>query len=51
MRVHTYQLEILIPVYNEGKNIYPVPDALARSVDTPSRVLICYDFEEDSTNV
>ena len=49
MSVQTCQLEILIPVYNEGKNIYPVLDALARSVETPVRVLICYDFDEDST--
>jgi dolichol-phosphate mannosyltransferase len=49
MSVQTCQLEILIPVYNEGKNIYPALDALGRSVETPLRVLVCYDFDEDTT--
>ena len=42
-------LDILIPVYNEGENIYPALDALGRTVKTPFRVLICYDFDADST--
>ena len=42
-------LDILIPVYNEGENIYPALDALGRTVKTPFRVLICYDFDKDST--
>jgi dolichol-phosphate mannosyltransferase len=44
-----HQLDIVIPVYNEGENILAVLGALAREVRTPSRVLICYDFEEDNT--
>jgi dolichol-phosphate mannosyltransferase len=44
-----HQLDIVIPVYNEGENILAVLGALAREVRTPARVLICYDFEEDDT--
>jgi glycosyltransferase involved in cell wall biosynthesis len=43
------QLDIVIPVYNEGRNIVPVLRALARQVKTPARVLICYDHEADDT--
>jgi dolichol-phosphate mannosyltransferase len=49
MSAQACQMEILIPVYNEGENIYPVLDALGRSVETPFRLLICYDFDEDAT--
>ncbi len=45
----TAQLDIVIPVYNEGENIVTVLGALAREVKTPSRVLICYDHEADDT--
>jgi glycosyltransferase involved in cell wall biosynthesis len=44
-----HQLDIVIPVYNEGANILSTLAALARQVETPERVLICYDFEEDNT--
>jgi glycosyltransferase involved in cell wall biosynthesis len=44
-----HQLDIIIPVYNEGSNILATLGALAREVRTPARVLICYDFEEDDT--
>jgi dolichol-phosphate mannosyltransferase len=43
------QLDIVIPVYNEGENIVGVLAALALEVRTRSRVLICYDMEEDNT--
>jgi dolichol-phosphate mannosyltransferase len=43
------QLDIVIPVYNEGANIVGVLGALAREVKTPARVLICYDREDDDT--
>jgi dolichol-phosphate mannosyltransferase len=43
------QLDIVIPVYNEGSNILATLGALAREVKTPARVLICYDTEEDDT--
>jgi dolichol-phosphate mannosyltransferase len=43
------QLDVVIPVYNEGPNILSTLGGLAREVKTPTRVLICYDFEEDNT--
>ena len=45
----TPQLDIVIPVYNEGRNIVTVLSSLARDVKTPARVLICYDMESDDT--
>ncbi len=45
----TPRLDIIIPVYNEGANIVPTMRALARSVKAPSRILICYDREDDNT--
>src|SRR5579872_832711 len=44
-----HQLDIVIPVYNEGSNILSTLGALARQVRTSARVLICYDFEADNT--
>ena len=43
------ELDIVIPVYNEGDNIVPVLDSFKRHVSTPCRVLICYDHENDNT--
>jgi len=43
------QLQVVIPVYNEGSNIHRVLDALAANVRTPFQVLICYDFDEEDT--
>jgi len=43
------RLDIIIPVYNEGANIVATLRAIARDMKTPSRVLICYDFQEDDT--
>jgi glycosyltransferase involved in cell wall biosynthesis len=45
----TAELDIIIPVYNEGRNIVATLAALARSVTTPARVLICYDDPDDDT--
>ena len=45
----TPEIDIVIPAYNEGRNIVRVLDSLRRDVKTPFRVLICYDFEEDDT--
>lgn len=42
-------LDIIIPVYNEGENIVSTLNGLRDHVRTPCRVLICYDFEEDTT--
>lgn len=45
----TPDLDIIIPVYNEGRNINATLDSLAQSVQTPARVLICYDHPDDDT--
>ncbi|HLW23014.1 MAG TPA: glycosyltransferase family 2 protein [Steroidobacteraceae bacterium] len=42
-------LDIVIPVYNEGSNILKVLKALDAAVQTPARVLICYDRDDDDT--
>jgi dolichol-phosphate mannosyltransferase len=43
------RLDIIIPVYNEGANIVPTLASIAQAVKTPSRVLICYDRDDDDT--
>ena len=45
----TFELDIVIPVYNEGRNILSTLAALAHEVRTPARVLICYDMPDDDT--
>lgn len=42
-------LDIVIPVYNEGGNILKVLNALCDATRTPFRVLICYDDASDDT--
>lgn len=44
-----HELDVVIPVYNEGANILRTLGALDASLKTPARILICYDFEEDDT--
>ncbi len=43
------ELDIVIPVYNEGDKIAGVMEALFGSSQTLFRVLICYDFDADDT--
>ncbi|MGH7680024.1 MAG: glycosyltransferase family 2 protein [Gemmatimonadaceae bacterium] len=43
------EIDIVIPVYNEGSNILPVLESFRKSVHTPYRVLICYDRDDDNT--
>ena len=43
------RLDIIIPVYNEGANILPTLQSVMQAVRTPSRVLICYDNDDDDT--
>lgn len=43
------ELDIIIPVYNEGRNILETLRALARAVKEPARLLICYDRPDDDT--
>ncbi len=43
------ELDIVIPVYNEGENILELFTAMDKEVKPPIRVFICYDFDEDNT--
>ncbi|MDO9411034.1 MAG: glycosyltransferase family 2 protein [Pseudolabrys sp.] len=43
------RLDIVIPVYNEGRNILATLGALRQHMRTPARILICYDRPEDDT--
>lgn len=47
--MNTTPLDILIPVYDEGDNILQVIDHLRKEVTTPFRLLICYDYDQDTT--
>ena len=41
--------DIIIPVYNEGENILQALNAIQANINSPIRIFICYDFEEDTT--
>ena len=43
-----FAADVIIPVFNEGPNIRSVLESL-KVIELPIRVLICYDFDEDST--
>ena len=45
----TSVIDIVIPVYNEAEEIIPTLRSLANGVRSSFRVLICYDFDEDTT--
>jgi glycosyltransferase involved in cell wall biosynthesis len=42
-------LDIVIPVYNEGKNILAVLESFQKSIKCSIRVLICFDHDHDDT--
>lgn len=42
-------LDIIVPVYNEGRGILKLFDEIQEEIKTPKRVLVVYDFEEDTT--
>lgn len=42
-------INILIPAYNEGKNIGMTLAEIERKVKAPHRIFIIYDFDEDDT--
>ena len=42
-------LDIVVPVYNEADGILRLFDEISREIHTEKRVLIIYDFDEDST--
>ncbi|MAF80275.1 glycosyl transferase family 2 [bacterium] len=43
------ELDIIMPVYNEGENILDALEGLRHGVKTSFRVFVCYDFDEDNT--
>jgi dolichol-phosphate mannosyltransferase len=43
------ELDIVIPVYNEDRNILSVLHSLRQNIHTNFRVLICYDNDDDTT--
>lgn len=45
----TPRVSVVIPAYNEGRNIVPVLDRLLEAVKMPCEVLVVVDFPEDST--
>jgi glycosyltransferase involved in cell wall biosynthesis len=45
----TKYIDVVIPVYNEGDNITRLFEAFEREVQTPIRVLVCFDHDEDNT--
>lgn len=49
MRAGVVNLEIIIPVYNEGENITATLDEIDRKITTPLEILIVFDFDEDNT--
>lgn len=42
-------LHVVVPVYNEAENFRAFYDSLKRSVSAPYRLVVVYDFEEDTT--
>ncbi len=42
-------LDIVIPVYNEDKGILQLFDEIEHKINTPKRILIIYDYLEDTT--
>lgn len=42
-------LNLIVPVYNEHENFAPLVDEVERLVAPPFRMLVVYDFDEDST--
>lgn len=42
-------LDIIVPVYNEDQGIIKLFNEILEEIQTPKRVLVVYDFEEDTT--
>lgn len=42
-------LDIVVPVYNENKNILKLFQEIQNEIEIPKRVMIVYDFDEDTT--
>jgi glycosyltransferase involved in cell wall biosynthesis len=44
-----YEVDIVIPVYNEGANIIATLNSLKAALQFGARILICYDHDNDNT--
>lgn len=44
-----FDVDIVIPVYNEGENILGTLESLKRELRFRGRILICYDHDDDNT--
>jgi dolichol-phosphate mannosyltransferase len=42
-------IDIVIPVFNESKNIAPLLDNINEQIKTEKNIIIVYDFDEDNT--
>jgi glycosyltransferase involved in cell wall biosynthesis len=42
-------IDIIVPVYNEGKNIETLLKRVGETVKAPKNVIVVYDFDEDDT--
>ena len=42
-------LDIVVPVYNEGKQILKLLDEIDNEISAKKRIIVVYDFELDST--
>lgn len=49
MATDVADLDIVIPVYQEGRNILATLESLEQHVKTRHRVLLCYDHDDDDT--
>lgn len=45
----TVELDIVVPVYNEGAQIVSLLESFRKNIKASFRVLLCYDFDEDDT--
>ena len=43
------RVSLIVPAYNEGRNVIPVLDRLFESVLLPAEVLIVVDSDDDTT--
>ena len=42
-------LHIITPVYNEGDNFPALYDEVKNQIKTPHKLVVVYDFDEDTT--
>ena len=49
MKTNKKGFDVIIPVYNEGKNIVKLIKYLKNSSNYISKIYICYDFDKDSS--